>query len=104
MRRANVQQLPGQQQNNGRLLQVFASPPPSFMQSPGKPIISYVTWTRMYQNFELQAGIRGLDERLRKAYFVSSLGSEVQRTFFNLEVREDSTNAATLAVQAHYVT
>ena len=57
----------------------------------------------MYQNFELLAGIRELDEPLRKAYFVSSLGNEGQRKFFYLEVRDDSTEAAMLAVQAHYV-
>ena len=91
------------QQNNARSLQVLAQPPPPFMQSPGEPIIPYVTWIRMYQNFELLAGIRELDEPLRKAYFVSSLGSEGQRTFFNLEVRDDTTEAAMLAVQAHYV-
>ena len=73
------------------------------MQSPGEPIIPYVTWIRMYQNFELLAGIRELDEPQRKAYFVSSLGCEGQRTFFNLEVRDDTTEAAMLAVQAHYV-
>ena len=48
------------------------------------------------------AGIRELDEPLRKAYFVSSLGSEGQRTFFNLELRHDTFEAAMLAVQAHY--
>ena len=63
----------------------------------------YVKWIRTYQNFEMLAGIRELDEPLRKAYFVSSLGSEGQRTFFNLELRHDTFEAAMLAVQAHYV-
>ena len=91
------------QANSGQLMQVLAQPPPPFLMLPGDPTIPYDTWIKMYTNFELLGGFDKLDPAIRRAHFIASLGSEGQRIFFSLEVRDDSLDAAKDAVRAHFV-
>lgn len=87
----------------GGMMQVVAHPPPPFLQNPGEPNISYETWIKMYDNFELLGGFAQLDDTIRRAHFIACLGNEGQRTFFNLDVADESVQAAKNAVKAHYV-
>jgi len=87
----------------GQLMQIVAQPPPPFLQCPGEPAIPYETWARMYENFELLGGFSQLDDAIRRAHFIASLGNEGQRVFFNLDVADDTLAASKEAVRCHYV-
>lgn len=84
-------------------MQVVAQPPPPFLQNSGEPNISDETWIKMYDHFELIGGSAQLDDAIRRAHIITGLGIEGKRTFFILEVPDDSVQAAKNTVMVHYV-
>ncbi|KAL1468980.1 hypothetical protein MTO96_025129 [Rhipicephalus appendiculatus] len=60
------------------------APPPPFLLSPGRPVVPWEQWHRMFETYQLASGATEFSPERRRAILIHCPGTEGQRIFNTL--------------------
>ncbi|KAL1416262.1 hypothetical protein MTO96_006380 [Rhipicephalus appendiculatus] len=70
------------------------APPPPFLLSPGRPVVPWEQWHRMFETYLLTSGAAELSPERRRAILIHCLGTEGRRIFNTLPATAATTATA----------
>ncbi|KAL1448373.1 hypothetical protein MTO96_044082 [Rhipicephalus appendiculatus] len=70
------------------------APPPPFLLSPGRPVVPWEQWHRMFHTYLLASGATEFSPERRRAILIHCLGTEGQRIFNTLPATAATTATA----------
>lgn len=77
-----------------RMVLLWLTPPPPFLQTPGEPVIGFEAWEKIFEMYLTTLSDKELADKRKHTLLLHCIGMEAQRIFYTLE-------AGTTYAEAH---